>query len=124
MMGIFAAAAAKSFTACCWNKFTDVLRRCSGYSICAWDRCANLTRHERAPSVPAGGSRMVEIRRLGEQIGVEVTGVDVQTLDDSGFARIYRAWLDHNVMVVRDQHLTMDEFLRYSRRFGVVVPHP
>jgi len=67
---------------------------------------------------------MVEIRRLGRQIGVEVSGVDVNTLDDSGFARIYRAWLDHNVMVVRDQHLTMDEFLRYSRRFGAVVPHP
>lgn len=67
---------------------------------------------------------MVEIRRLGEQIGVEVTGVDVNTLDDEGFARIYQAWLDHNVMVVRDQHLTLDEFLHYSRRFGIVVPHP
>ena len=67
---------------------------------------------------------MVEIRRLGEQIGVEVTGVDVKSLDEAGFAPIYRAWLDHNVMVVRDQHLTLDEFLRYSRRFGIVVPHP
>jgi taurine dioxygenase len=67
---------------------------------------------------------MVEIRLLGEQIGVEVTGADVKTLDDAGFARIYQAWLDHNVMVVRDQHLTLDEFLRYSRRFGIVVPHP
>ena len=67
---------------------------------------------------------MVEIRRMGPQIGVEVTGVDVKTLDDAGFAPIYQAWLDHNVMVVRDQELTLDEFLRYSRRFGLVVPHP
>jgi taurine dioxygenase len=67
---------------------------------------------------------MVEIRRMGPQIGVEVTGVDVTTLDDAGFAPIYQAWLDYNVMVVRDQELTMDEFLRYSRRFGIVVPHP
>jgi taurine dioxygenase len=67
---------------------------------------------------------MVEIRRLGPRIGVEVTGVDVRTLDDAGFAPLYQAWLDHNVMVVRDQQLTMDEFLRYNRRFGSVVPHP
>ena len=46
---------------------------------------------------------MVQIRRMGPQIGVEVTGVDVKTLDDAGFAPIYQAWLDHNVMVVRDQ---------------------
>jgi taurine dioxygenase len=67
---------------------------------------------------------MVEIRRLGPQIGVEVTGVDVKTLDDAGFAPIYQAWLDHNVLVVRDQQLEIADFLRYSRRFGPVVPHP
>lgn len=67
---------------------------------------------------------MVQIRRMGPQIGVEVTDVDVKTLDDAGFAPIYQAWLDHNVMVVRDQDLKIEDFLRYSRRFGTVVPHP
>ena len=63
----------------------------------------------------------MEIRRMGPQIGVEVTGVDVKTLDDKGFAPIYQAWLDYNVMVVRDQDLTIPDFVRYSRRFGPVV---
>ena len=67
---------------------------------------------------------MVEIRRMGPQIGVEITGVDVKTLDDRGFAPIYQAWLDCNVMVVRDQDLTIPDFVHYSRRFGPVVPHP
>jgi putative 2-oxoglutarate oxygenase len=66
----------------------------------------------------------MQIRRLGPQIGVEVTGVDVRTLDEAGFAAIYRAWLDANVLVVRDQHLEIPEFLDYSRRFGVIHPHP
>ena len=66
----------------------------------------------------------MEIRRMGPQIGVEVTDVDVKTLDDKGFAPIYQAWLDYNVMVVRDQDLTIPDFVRYSRRFGPVVPHP
>ena len=67
---------------------------------------------------------MVAIRRIGPQIGVEVTDVDVNALDDAGFARIYQAWLDCNVLVVRDQELEIPDFLRYSRRFGPVVPHP
>jgi taurine dioxygenase len=50
--------------------------------------------------------------------------VDVKTLDDAGFARIYGAWLDANVVVVPGQSLEIPDFLRYSRRFGVVVPHP
>lgn len=67
---------------------------------------------------------MVEIRRMGTQIGAEVRGVDVKTLDADGFAPIYRAFLDYNVIVVPDQKLEIDDFLRYSRRFGRVQPHP
>ncbi len=67
---------------------------------------------------------MIEVRRLGPQIGVEVRGVDVRTLDDAGFAAIYRAWLDHNVLVVPEQTLAIEDFLRYSRRFGLIHPHP
>jgi taurine dioxygenase len=67
---------------------------------------------------------MIEVRPLGPQVGVEILGVDVKTLDDAGFATIYRAWLDHNVAVVPGQELEIHDFLRYSRRFGEVVPHP
>jgi taurine dioxygenase len=67
---------------------------------------------------------MIEVRHLGKQIGAEILGVDVKTLDDAGFARIYRAWLDANVVVVPGQELEIEDFLRYSRRFGIVVPHP
>src|SRR5229473_3588181 len=67
---------------------------------------------------------MIEVRRLGPQIGAEIHGVDVKTLDDGGFAAIYREWLDSNVVVVPDQTLEIEDFLRYSRRFGIVLPHP
>ena len=67
---------------------------------------------------------MLEVRRLGPQIGAEIHGVDVRTLDDTDFAAIYRAWLDANVVVVPGQELTIEDFLRYSRRFGRVLPHP
>ena len=67
---------------------------------------------------------MIQIRRMGPQIGAEISGIDVRTLDEDGFRPVYQAWLDHNVIVVKDQHLTLAEFVAYSRRFGIVTPHP
>lgn len=67
---------------------------------------------------------MLRIRTLNPYTACEVTGVDVKALDDAGFAPIYDAWLKHGVLVVRDQELEIADFLRYSRRFGHVVPHP
>jgi len=65
----------------------------------------------------------MDIRRMGP-IGAEISGVDVKTLDEAAFGTIYRAWLDSNVICVRDQALGIDDFLTYSRRFGSVLPHP
>jgi taurine dioxygenase len=67
---------------------------------------------------------MIEVRRLGPQIGAEINGVDVKTLDDETFAMIYRAWLEHNVIAVRGQNIGIADFVAYSRRFGRVELHP
>jgi len=66
----------------------------------------------------------MEIRLVGEQIGAEITGVDVKQLTPREFRAIYDAWLAYNVVCVRDQSLEVPDFLAYSRRFGSVHPHP
>jgi taurine dioxygenase len=66
----------------------------------------------------------MEVRRLGEEIGAEITGVDVKSLTDSEWQKIYQTWLDHNVIVVRDQELEIEDFYQYSLRFGPVEAHP
>jgi taurine dioxygenase len=67
---------------------------------------------------------VVQVRALSEKIGVEVSHVDLNTVDEAGFATIYQAWLDHNVMVIHGQALDIEAYLRYSRRFGILEPHP
>ena len=67
---------------------------------------------------------MIEVRRLGPQIGAEIRGRRRQDARRRGVRAIYRAWLDHNVVVVPDQELEIEDFLRYSRRFGWWLPHP
>jgi taurine dioxygenase len=74
--------------------------------------------------VEMGGRWMLRIRQMGPQIGVEVTGIDVKTMDEAAWNEIYQAWLDRNVMVVRDQDLMIPDFIAYSERFGPVTPHP
>ncbi len=65
----------------------------------------------------------MQIERPHPKIGALVTGVDVRSLNDDQWHTLYRTWLDSVVMVVRDQTLTKEEFLAYSRRFGRLKPH-
>jgi alpha-ketoglutarate-dependent taurine dioxygenase len=67
---------------------------------------------------------MIEAQALGSEIGAELSGIDVKSLSDADFARIYAAWLEAGVLVIHGQELEIEDFLRYSRRFGVLEPHP
>ena len=65
----------------------------------------------------------MQIERPHPRIGALVTGVDVRSLSDDDWNTLYRTWIDSIVMIVRDQTLTKEEFLAYSRRFGRVKAH-
>src|SRR3954470_17228737 len=66
----------------------------------------------------------MDIRVMGEQIGAVITGIDVKTMDETAWQKVYRTWTDHNVIVVRDQDLAIEDFYEYSLRFGPVEAHP
>jgi taurine dioxygenase len=62
----------------------------------------------------------MEINRLCLALGGEIRGLDVaQPLSDETFARVHQAWLEHDgVLVIRDQRLTPQQHIDFSRRFG------
>ena len=60
----------------------------------------------------------ISIRPTGAALGAEVGGVDLRTVDAAAFAAIHRAWLDHQVLLFRDQALSDDDLVAFSRRFG------
>ena len=66
---------------------------------------------------------MLEVRRIEPAIGAEIVCGDLAAITDEDFSRIYRAFLEHCVLVVKRQTLSMPDFLTYSRRFGPLVPH-
>ena len=60
----------------------------------------------------------IAIIPTGAALGAEITGVDLKTLDEASFARLLRAWHDHSVLLVRDQTLSDQDLIAFSRRLG------
>ncbi len=73
---------------------------------------------------PAPASRQVRIRAFDAPLGAEVLGLDLgRPLADAEFSRIHRAHLDHHVLVFRDQRITPEQQIAFSRRFGPLQIH-
>jgi taurine dioxygenase len=51
-------------------------------------------------------------------LGAEVSGVDLTKVDDALFGAIREAWLEHLVLVFRNQKLTDNQLMEFSQRFG------
>lgn len=60
------------------------------------------------------------IRPLAEHVGVEVTGIDARTIDDTGFAEIRRALAERGVVLLRDQQFTPEDHIAFARRWGAI----
>jgi taurine dioxygenase len=59
-----------------------------------------------------------EVIPSGAGLGAEVKGIDLKTLDDAAFTRLKQAWLDHSVVLVRDQTLSDQDLIKFAHRFG------
>jgi taurine dioxygenase/putative 2-oxoglutarate oxygenase len=67
---------------------------------------------------------MLELVPITDGIGTEVRGVDVtKNLSDSDFERIYQAWIETAVLLLRDQKMTPDQHIEFTRRFGEVFSY-
>jgi len=65
-------------------------------------------------------SGRIAVTPTGAALGAEVSGIDLRAIDDDDFAAIYRAWLHHQVLLVRNQHLSDGDLIAFSRRFGIL----
>ena len=69
-------------------------------------------------SVRRAAGDALDVIPTGAALGAQVRGVDLRNLDDAAFARLMQAWHDHSVVLVRDQQLSDDDLIAFSRRFG------
>ena len=61
----------------------------------------------------------LDVSVLSDEIGAEIHGVDMsEALEPGTIDAIYQTWLEHNVILLRDQKLTDGDLVRFSRYFG------
>ncbi len=60
----------------------------------------------------------ISVTPTGAALGAEIDGIDLRSISDVDFAAIYRAWLEHSVLLLRGQVLNDDDLIAFSRRFG------
>jgi len=65
------------------------------------------------------------IHRLSPALGAEVLGIDLaQPLDAATVTRVRDAFQEHHLLCFRDQRLTDDELMTFSRQFGPLEGFP
>lgn len=67
---------------------------------------------------------MLDIKPTDAALGAEIRGVDLsKTVDDATLRAIENALHDHEVVFFRDQHISPEQHVAFSRRFGELEKH-
>ena len=79
---------------------------------------------QAAPS-PELEQKTISIRPVAGALGAEISGVDLsRDLSEDTIAEIRQALLDHLVIFFRDQDISPEQHLAFTRRFGDLVQYP
>ena len=66
----------------------------------------------------------LKLRKLSYALGAEVCDIDVAApMSEAAFGEIYKAFLGHGILLFRDQDITREQHIEFSRRFGELDKH-
>lgn len=65
----------------------------------------------------------IDVVPLSKHIGAEIRGIDLRTtLDADTIKQIHQAWLNHSVLLFRNQSFSQEDLLRVTGYFGELAP--
>ena len=68
--------------------------------------------------------QVITVNKIGKHLGAEISGVDLsRELDSDTFAQVANAFFDNEVVFFRDQRLTPQQQVAFTRRFGTLEQH-
>ncbi len=65
-----------------------------------------------------------EITPISGALGAEVTGLDLNQMDDETFSQLSDAFNEFLVLLIHGQNLTLEQHRAFASRFGKLIPHP
>jgi taurine dioxygenase len=79
----------------------------------------------QSAAAAAAAAAPFRIERLGASLGAEIHDLDLKApVAEDTFKAFEAALVEHKVLVLRDQHLTTAQHVRFSRMFGDLEVHP
>jgi taurine dioxygenase len=66
----------------------------------------------------SAGPPGITVIPTGGGVGAEIRGLDLRTLTKPSFLQVHLAWIDHQVLLFRDQHLSDGDLIAFSRHLG------
>ena len=60
----------------------------------------------------------MKLHPVSDALGIEAVGIDLNTLTDAEFEAVYDSWLDHHVLLVREQVLTDSQLVSFTKKLG------
>lgn len=66
---------------------------------------------------------VLELLPITETIGTEALGVDIAELSGRAFDRLYQAWIDTTILLLRGQSISPAQHIAFTRRFGEVAKY-
>jgi taurine dioxygenase len=69
-------------------------------------------------SATGGAASVFDVLPTGAALGAEAVGLDLKDIDDAAFGRLLDAWHTHSVVLVREQALSDQDLIAFSRRLG------
>ena len=66
----------------------------------------------------------MQVHQITGNIGAEISDLDLRYLTDDLIDEIKKAWLDHKVLVLRDQDISREQHIAFGHRFGELEIHP
>lgn len=76
------------------------------------------------PDIIQGKIGNYEVIPFVGAMGAEIKGLDLRRLDDESFELLQQVYLDHLLVLIRDQELSDEEQVAVSRRFGTLELPP
>jgi taurine dioxygenase len=71
------------------------------------------------------GDASIQIHPVAGALGAELCGVDLSgPLDEASIAAIHAAWMERQVLFLRDQHISREQHVAFGRSFGELHVHP
>jgi taurine dioxygenase len=64
------------------------------------------------------------VKKLHDNIGVSIEGIDLSSLDEVSFQKIKKLWLEYLVIVFPNQNISDEDHIKFGKRFGDLEVHP